>query len=308
MSGVCTAGVCSAASCNDGLLNQAETDVDCGGSGCAPCAVGAACLVGANCQSGVCTQQVCTKSTCNDFVRNGDETAVDCGGSCRPCATGPQCRLGTDCPSGVCRLGACVPARCDDGVKNGSESDVDCGKGCKPCELAQACGDDGDCATGKCQTRCVSTIRVELQAGNRDANTICIQPCFNFVNEGLSAMPLKDLSIRYYYSKGAGQGPESYECYWVNTGDCNQVAPAFFADLRPQRTGANRYVDLHFTDAAKPLAAGQNFVLQGGFCLADGKMFTQTDDYSYNGSATYQTSSKVVLFRDGVRIWGDEPQ
>jgi hypothetical protein len=193
-------------------------------------------------------------------------------------------------------------------VRNGSESDVDCGKGCEPCELDQACVDDDDCATGKCDARCVSTIRVELQAGNRDATTVCIQPCFNFVNEGTSAMALKDLSIRYYYTKGTGQGAESYGCYWVNNGDCNQVAPALFADLNPQSSDANRYVELRFTDAAKPLEAGQSFVLQGGFCLADGKMFTQADDYSYNGSATYETSSKVVLSRDGVRIWGDEPK
>jgi mannan endo-1,4-beta-mannosidase len=119
---------------------------------------------------------------------------------------------------------------------------------------------------------------------------------------------LSSLSIRYYYTKGAGQPAETYGCYWVNEGDCNQVAPALFANLSPQRPGANRYVELSFTGAAKPLEAGQNFVLQGGFCLSDGKMFTQADDYSYNASATYQTSSKVVLFKDGVRIWGREPE
>jgi hypothetical protein len=252
-------------------------------------------------------QQVCANPTCGDFVQNGDETAVDCGGSCPPCPTGPECTVGTDCASGVCTAGACAPARCDDGVKNGSESDVDCGKGCQPCELEHACVDDGDCATGKCDTRCVSSVRVELRAGNRDATTACIQPCFNFVNEGANAIALEDLSIRYYYTKGTGQGAESYGCYWVNTGDCNQVAPALFANLDPQRSSANRYVELSFTDAAKPLEPGQFFVLQGGFCLADGKVFIQADDYSYNGSATYETSSKVVLFKDGVRIWGDEP-
>jgi len=264
-------------------------------------------MVGDSCQSGVCMQQVCTNPTCGDFVQNGDETAVDCGGSCPPCPTGPECTVGADCASGVCNAEACVPARCDDGVKNGSESDVDCGKGCQPCEPEQTCVDDEDCATGECHGRCVSTVRVELQAGSRDAMSVCIQPCFNLVNEGANAVALKDLSIRYYYTKGAGQGAESYSCYWVNAGDCNQVAPALFANLSPQRAGANRYVELRFTDAAKPVEAGQGFVLQGGFCLTDGKVFTQTDDYSYNASATYETSSKVVLFKGGVRIWGDEP-
>ncbi len=51
------------ATCSDGIQNQGETGVDCGG----PCA---AC------------------PTCNDGIQNGNETGVDCGGSCSPCDTG----------------------------------------------------------------------------------------------------------------------------------------------------------------------------------------------------------------------------
>ncbi|NAS10799.1 hypothetical protein [Poritiphilus flavus] len=50
------------ATCNDGVMNQGETDVDCGGPNCQPC-----------------TNEV---ATCNDGIQNGDETAVDFGGSC----------------------------------------------------------------------------------------------------------------------------------------------------------------------------------------------------------------------------------
>jgi hypothetical protein len=207
----------------------------------------------------------------------------------------------------VCSAQACAPARCDDGVKNGSESDVDCGKGCKPCALGLSCIDGDDCASGGCNTRCVRTVRVQLQAGNRDPNPICIQPSFNLSNLGDREVKLNELSLRYYYTKGTGQGTESYGCYWVSQGDCNQVAPALFVDLAPERSSANRYVELRFTEVAKPLAAGDSLVLQGGFCLPDGKHFTQADDYSYNDATSFQTTSKVVLFKGGVRIWGEEP-
>ncbi len=50
--------------CDDGILNQDETDVDCGGI-CGPC------------------------PTCNDGMQNGDETGVDCGGPDCPECTGP---------------------------------------------------------------------------------------------------------------------------------------------------------------------------------------------------------------------------
>ena len=46
--------------CADGILNQDETDIDCGGI-CDAC------------------------PTCDDNIQNGDETGVDCGGSCDPC-------------------------------------------------------------------------------------------------------------------------------------------------------------------------------------------------------------------------------
>ncbi len=46
--------------CQDGILNGDETDIDCGGS-CEDC------------------------PTCDDGILNGDETDIDCGGSCEDC-------------------------------------------------------------------------------------------------------------------------------------------------------------------------------------------------------------------------------
>ncbi len=48
--------------CNDGILNNGETEVDCGGPNCSACPVEVA--------------------TCSDGILNGDEIEVDFGGSC----------------------------------------------------------------------------------------------------------------------------------------------------------------------------------------------------------------------------------
>jgi hypothetical protein len=45
--------------CDDVLLNQDETDVDCGGIVCPACIDGQACLVDEDCTSTVCTEGVC---------------------------------------------------------------------------------------------------------------------------------------------------------------------------------------------------------------------------------------------------------
>ena len=97
-----------AATCNDGIQNQGETGVDCGG----PCTACATCNDGIQNQgeTGVDCGGPCTACpTCNDGVQNQGETDVDCGGPCTACPT------------------------CNDGIQNQGETGVDCGGPCTPC-------------------------------------------------------------------------------------------------------------------------------------------------------------------------------
>ncbi len=70
--------------CSDGIQNQDETGIDCGGSICPAC------------------------PTCSDGVQNGDETGVDCGGTncpaCETCSDGIQNQdeTGIDCGGSIC--------------------------------------------------------------------------------------------------------------------------------------------------------------------------------------------------------------
>ncbi len=66
---ICGEAVGGGPTCNDGIQNQGEAGVDCGG----PC-------------------PACVTPTCNDGILNGNETGVDCGGSCPPCNTG-SCQI-----------------------------------------------------------------------------------------------------------------------------------------------------------------------------------------------------------------------
>jgi hypothetical protein len=111
---------------NDGVKNDSETDVDCGGTtalgsdGAPPCAPGLHCNVGPDCTSAICgTDGLCTVPTPTDGVKNGGETATDCGGSvppvascvptatadcAPPCADAVACLADTDCLSGFCSV------------------------------------------------------------------------------------------------------------------------------------------------------------------------------------------------------------
>ena len=71
-------------SCNDGLQNNDETGMDCGGS-CVACP---SCNDGLKNQNEIgidCGGQCAACPRCNDGIQNQDETGIDSGGSCSTC-------------------------------------------------------------------------------------------------------------------------------------------------------------------------------------------------------------------------------
>jgi hypothetical protein len=137
--------------CSDGVQNENETGIDCGGPNCDPCESGEDCIDNSDCQSGVCADGICQPSTCSDGVQNGNETGIDCGGpDCDPCTSGEDCLVNSDCQSGVCAGGICQTPTCFDSVQNGNETGVDCGGDCDPCTSGEDCIDNSDCQSGVC--------------------------------------------------------------------------------------------------------------------------------------------------------------
>ena len=78
-----------AASCDDGLLNGDESDIDCGGVTCPDCAVGLVCAIDDDCASGICGPKLCVATECENFKKDGDETGIDCGGNDCAACVGP---------------------------------------------------------------------------------------------------------------------------------------------------------------------------------------------------------------------------
>ena len=96
--------------CSDLTKNGDETDFDCGGPTCAPCAVGKSCLMDSDCESCTCESDVCGAPVCDNGVKDGCETDVDCGGPCgATCTLGQACAKKADCVSLSCADSLCVP-------------------------------------------------------------------------------------------------------------------------------------------------------------------------------------------------------
>lgn len=122
-------------SCQDGLANQDETDVDCGGAMCPSCGLDAACLVDGDCGSGWCSALVCTQPDClaDSDCDALDEVCMDasCNLETKTCALeasneGLPCEDGDLCTlAQTCALGSCVGGS----VTDCSGVDSSCGLG-----------------------------------------------------------------------------------------------------------------------------------------------------------------------------------
>jgi hypothetical protein len=164
----CASGFCDSTghcalqeSCGDGVLNGAETDEDCGGPECEPCALGLACLDDTDCQSAYCNpDKRCATPACSDAWINGAETDLNCGGGvCPACANGLHCLVRSDCASQVCLGLVCQVPTCEDSTQNAYETDVDCGGfTCDPCADGLGCNQHADCASGFCDGGFCGTV------------------------------------------------------------------------------------------------------------------------------------------------------
>jgi len=131
--------------CANGVRDQDEVGVDCGGT-CGVLCDGAECTTDANCKSGKCENGSCAASA-----------GKTCGvGLPNPCDDNNPCGVDQDCRTDYCDV-TCKPPPSNvhtDGRRNGGEADVDCGGTVKdkPCAAGQRCIGDDDCE-GKCTNK-----------------------------------------------------------------------------------------------------------------------------------------------------------
>jgi hypothetical protein len=194
--------------CMDGIKDGPETDTDCGGQWCLPCAAGKACVVDADCIDYRCIKGICNLPepivdaspppgcdgsactptndagpihpppkpipSCSDGIKNGSETDVDCGGNCRACRVGDRCVFHYDCITRNClKSQICGTAECIDGMQNGVETDVDCGGGiCLSCTTGKHCTYYLDCASFVCAgAMCMAPTCTD---GVRNGDEVCV--------------------------------------------------------------------------------------------------------------------------------------
>jgi len=145
-------------------------------------------------------------------------------------------------------------------------------------------------------------VRHRPDALSADDNSI--RPALEIVNTGGAAVPLRELTIRYWYTVD-GWRPQQVWCDWASFGNGNVLGRT--VRLPRQVEGADSYVEIRFADGAGQLAAGSSSELKARFNKADWSSFHQRDDWSWAAPVRYAAAPHITLYRNGRLVWGSEP-
>ena len=151
-----------------------------------------------------------------------------------------------------------------------------------------------------------ASVTAQYETAAAAATTSTISNQIQLVNTGTSAVPLSNLTIRYWFTEDGSQ-PLQYSCDYAPVG-CANVAGSF-AVVSPAVTGADHYLQIGFTSGAGSLAPGASTGgIQNRIFQADYATMTQTNDYSFNAAdASFTANPDITVYDNGTLIYGTEP-
>jgi len=148
-------------------------------------------------------------------------------------------------------------------------------------------------------------IKVEMYNGGLSSSSVSINPRIKITNTGTTSISLADVSLRYYYTADGTQA-QNFFCDWTHVGSSN--VQGTFHTLATSKPSADSYLKISFTSSAGSIAPGQSIEIQTRFSKSDWSNYNQSNDYSFNATATsYTQNNKLTAYIGNVLQWGIEP-
>lgn len=151
-----------------------------------------------------------------------------------------------------------------------------------------------------------ATVTAQYQTGTTAASSSQLAPDIQIANNGTTALPLSNITVRYWFTEDGTQ-PLTWACDYAPVGCANITGT--FGTVSPAATGADHYLQLSFSSAAGSVPPGQTSGgIQNRIYQANFASMTQTNDYSFNAAdASFANNPKITVYDNGTLIYGTEP-
>ncbi|MBN2534048.1 MAG: M6 family metalloprotease domain-containing protein [Spirochaetales bacterium] len=148
--------------------------------------------------------------------------------------------------------------------------------------------------TGGSQT---GDIKLQYRCADINVSTNQIKPHITILNTGDSAVPMNQLTVRYYYTR-EGSGEEEFHVDYSGIGTGN-ISGSF----------QNGFLEVSFSSGAGTLSPGaQTGEIQLRINKTDWSSYDQSDDYSFDASySDFLDYTRITLYLNGILTWGTEP-
>jgi len=207
-----------------------------------------------------------------------------------------------------------LPSHCSDGKKDSDETGLDCGgPTCRVCYHAEGCQHASDCISGDCtaSSTCAQSFELEFLPVVAVRNTDTLQFQLRLTYLGAAPVHLKDIAIRYYFSRGDVADPVlpfATVALLNGTSIGPQTAWNIVRVLPAGDSLVDSYLEVTFT-TTKALITGDVVELTQSIedGSAAGRQFDQNTHYSYQNVNAYTEENTATVDVAGALKWGIPP-
>jgi hypothetical protein len=152
---------------------------------------------------------------------------------------------------------------------------------------------------------CAGNISLQYQCGNTSTTAQWISPHFQITNTSTTSVALSTIAIRYFFTAD-GSAMQQFACGYAQIGCSNIVQNVY--PWTPATSTADHYLEVTFTGGGTIAPGANTGGMQLMFADSNYLNFTQTNDYSFNASASsYVNDANITVYQNGVLVWGIEP-
>lgn len=148
-----------------------------------------------------------------------------------------------------------------------------------------------------------SSLKLEFYNRDKLKRTQGISLDIKITNTGSGEIDLKNLKVRYYFTKEGDSNP-IYSSYFYSHGEESDVHGKFV--MPPAKEGTEHYLELTFDSGT--LLPGKEVYAFGSITSDDWGYFDQENDYSFEGEHNiFEVWDRITAYISDTLVWGKEP-